>query len=273
MKILIPSLINIFILSLSSNALAVQFVAHRGANDLAPENSVEAMQFAWNSGAKIVEADFYVTLENKIVCIHGPKEILSLTGVEKSPENLTQHDLDTLNLANNQKWKNKFHHVKIPLLSDILKTIPKYGTIFVEIKKFNPNFPELFEKERLASGLSKNQIVFISFKPDAIKNLNDKLQGYKSFLLISLKKDKNQKISPSPEIAIQNAKKINATGLNIGNTKILTQDYISTVKNAGLELATWGSKSHDDVSFLQKLNVDYISTDSIQNYTKQPSEN
>ena len=45
-------------------------VAHRGASHEAPENTIASFQLAWEQGADAIEADFYLTADRRIACIH-----------------------------------------------------------------------------------------------------------------------------------------------------------------------------------------------------------
>ena len=45
-------------------------VAHRGASFHAPENTLPAFKLAWEQGADAIEADFLLTKDGHIVCIH-----------------------------------------------------------------------------------------------------------------------------------------------------------------------------------------------------------
>ena len=45
-------------------------VAHRGASQDAPENTIAAFKKAWAQNADGIEGDFYVTKDQQIVCIH-----------------------------------------------------------------------------------------------------------------------------------------------------------------------------------------------------------
>jgi glycerophosphoryl diester phosphodiesterase len=53
-----------------SPASAQNIVAHRGASYDAPENTVAAMELAFEQGADGVEADFYLTSDGHIICCH-----------------------------------------------------------------------------------------------------------------------------------------------------------------------------------------------------------
>ena len=59
----------------AATAQAQLVVAHRGASHDAPENTLAAFQLAWEQKADGIEADFYVTKDQQIVCIHDKTSI------------------------------------------------------------------------------------------------------------------------------------------------------------------------------------------------------
>ena len=50
--------------------IALFIVAHRGASELAPENTLPAFELAWQLGADAIEGDFLLSKDGHIVCIH-----------------------------------------------------------------------------------------------------------------------------------------------------------------------------------------------------------
>ena len=54
--------------------LTMRNIAHRGMwDDSVPQNTVEAIKRAYDSGATWVETDFHHTKAGQMVCIHGGK--------------------------------------------------------------------------------------------------------------------------------------------------------------------------------------------------------
>src|SRR4051812_25831913 len=45
-------------------------VGHRGASHAAPENTLPAMRLAFEEGADSLEADFWLTRDERVVCLH-----------------------------------------------------------------------------------------------------------------------------------------------------------------------------------------------------------
>ncbi|MFM1902441.1 MAG: hypothetical protein RLZZ440_341, partial [Planctomycetota bacterium] len=59
-----------FALFLPLAAQAQLITAHRGASYDAPENTLAAFRLAWEQGADAIEADFRLTSDGQIVCVH-----------------------------------------------------------------------------------------------------------------------------------------------------------------------------------------------------------
>ena len=53
-----------------NNKLDTLIVAHRGESFIAPENTLVAINLAWQNGAKAVEIDVQITRDKEIVVIH-----------------------------------------------------------------------------------------------------------------------------------------------------------------------------------------------------------
>ena len=71
-------------------------IAHRGMWDAeVPQNTVEAIRRAYESGATWVETDFHYTKSGLMVCMHGQKELEEQTGCTKKIADLTAEDLAT----------------------------------------------------------------------------------------------------------------------------------------------------------------------------------
>mgnify|MGYP005855702713 CR=1 FL=1 len=68
----------ILLLSILACAGELRIVAHRGASQEAPQNTIPAFQLAWKQGADAIEGDFHLTKDGNIVCIHD-KDIRRFT--------------------------------------------------------------------------------------------------------------------------------------------------------------------------------------------------
>lgn len=248
---------------------AAEFAAHRGANRLFPENSVEAARAAWACGALYVEGDFHLTDEGKIICLHGPKELKALTGSSKPVVKLTVEDLAALDLAATDPAKKS--PVRIPTLIDIMRTVPKNGTLVVEIKTYGERFAELLDSARKEAGLRKDQIILIDFKAENLADFSKKIDGYRALWLCKLKQ-KNGKVTPDIATIIQTAKGIGAVGVDIGGTEFLTQTHVDALKRENLLCWTWTVDDDAEIARQKAMGVDLITTDRIHEVLPPPEK-
>jgi len=150
------------ILSASADPL---IVAHRGASADAPENTLAAFQEAWRQGADAIEGDFRLTKDGKIITMHDD------TTKRTTGRNLVVANTDwaTLKSLDAGSWKGKsWRGEKIPLLSEVLASMPKGKEIFIEVKCGPEIVPALF-KTIVRSKVTLKQITIISFDKEVIR--------------------------------------------------------------------------------------------------------
>ena len=112
------------------NSWAVEIIAHRGASYDAPENTLASVNLGWQRGADAVEVDVFLTKDQKIVALHD-KNTKRTTGHDGLVHEMTWDQLRHLDAGS---WKNKkYQDEPIPLLSQILETIPKGKYLVIEI--------------------------------------------------------------------------------------------------------------------------------------------
>jgi len=105
--------------------------AHRGANELHPENTIAAFKEAVRLGAQMVEFDVRMTKDNKLIVIHDESvdRTTNGTGLVK---NLTWKEIKQLDAG---VWKSKaFEGEKIPLFKRVLAIFPKNIWLNVHLK-------------------------------------------------------------------------------------------------------------------------------------------
>ena len=118
--------------SATGGELEMRNIAHRGMWDAnVPQNTVEAIKLAYDSGATWVETDFHHTKAGQMVCIHAEGELKKYTGCTKKIVDLTPEDVAALNLGKADAKK-----YRIPLLDQVLAVVPKNGVLQAEIKGY-----------------------------------------------------------------------------------------------------------------------------------------
>src|SRR5688572_13467983 len=102
-----------------ATAAAVEIIAHRGASDDAPENSLSAMKLAWEQGADAIELDLWLSRDGKLIVFHD-SNTKRIAGVERKISDYTLEEAAQLDVG---KWKSpKFAGEKLPSLESILAT-------------------------------------------------------------------------------------------------------------------------------------------------------
>lgn len=110
----------------------VKIVCHRGANQYAPENTLEAAHCAFAAGFTHVEIDVHSTLDGELVVIHDHTLDRTTNGsgliAYKKSTALKQLDAGSW-------FSPKFMDQKIPTLAEILNIAELYeGALYIELK-------------------------------------------------------------------------------------------------------------------------------------------
>ena len=99
----------------------VKIWSHRGANEYAPENTMEAFEKAVELGADGVELDVHQTADNEIVVIHDERLDRTSNG-RGFVKNYTLNELRKFDYARDSKFKGQKHY-EIPLLKEVFELL------------------------------------------------------------------------------------------------------------------------------------------------------
>ncbi|MDG1896369.1 MAG: glycerophosphodiester phosphodiesterase [Fuerstiella sp.] len=222
-----------------STANGQLIVAHRGASFDAPENTLAAFKLAWQKNSDAIEGDFYLTSDQRIVCIHdkstkrvAPKQ-LTLKVADSTFEQLRQLDVGS--------WKHKRYSTeRIPTLNQVLATVPDGKQIFVEIK-CGPEILPIMRPQLAKSGLKPEQIVIICFNEAVITHSRKLMPEYSANWLTSYKqKTKQSEWTPATDDVLKILQRSEATGLGTnGNLSVIDDAFVEAVQSAGHEFHVW----------------------------------
>jgi glycerophosphoryl diester phosphodiesterase len=141
-------------------------IAHRGESNDAPENTMAAINLAWQRKCKAVEIDIHLTTDNKVVAIHDA----DTERVGNYKYIIAETEFEKLKKCDVGSWKGKnFANERIPLFVDILKTIPEQGRLVTEIKCGIEVLPYVVELVK-NSGCKPEQIEFIAGREEVLLN-------------------------------------------------------------------------------------------------------
>ena len=236
-------------------------IAHRGESYDAPENTLSAVNLAWKRGAEAVEIDVHMSKDDQIVAIHD-FDTRRLTGVNKDIRKQTVAELKALDVG---LWKGaQWQGEQIPVLREILETVPIGKKLIIEIKSDEKMMPIL--KEELGrSSLTPEQVEIIGFDLRTVALAKEALAGHRVLWLLDLDYVWiNRIFRPSIEKAIKKAQKFHLDGLNVWAGKMLDESMAQKIHDAGLLLYCWTVDDLKQARDLMHWGIDAITTNRAQ---------
>jgi len=208
-------------------------VAHRGSSAEAPENTLPSFELAWDQGADAIEADFHLTSDGHIVCIHDK----DTKRVAKTRKVIKETSLKNLQKIDVGEWKGaQWKGTTIPTLAEVLKTVPIGKKIYIEVKCGTEIIPKLLEELR-KSTLKTEQLVIISFDAQVIHKIETQRPEIKTFLLTKISK-RFGGIIPSSSV-IKTLKEIRTDGVSTKAHSSIDSTYLKKFQHEGFEYHVW----------------------------------
>ncbi|MCZ6517994.1 MAG: glycerophosphodiester phosphodiesterase family protein [Gammaproteobacteria bacterium] len=112
------------------------FVAHRGWAARYPENTLESLTAAVDTGARFIEFDVQLTRDQVPVLLHDDN-LARTAGVGRSVFDLDAADLASIEVNQADRFGDQFSDVHVPLLEQIVSNLASWPdvTAFVELKR------------------------------------------------------------------------------------------------------------------------------------------
>lgn len=208
-------------------------VAHRGASQEAPENTLPAFKLAWQQGADAIEGDFQLTRDGHIICIHDA-DTKRVTGIRKVVKDSTLEELRELDAG---AWfKPSWKGTRLPTFAEVAATVPAGRKFYIEVK-CGPEIVPVLLREIAASKLTPDQVVVISFNTRVIRELKSKAPQFKACWLSSF--DRNGPLNPPVAEVIATLRAIHADGFSSSADSRLDPTYPQALREAGFEYHCW----------------------------------
>lgn len=237
------------------------FIAHRGESYDAPENTLAAINLAWEKDADAVEVDVHLSRDGKIVVIHD-NNTWKYNGKFKLVKDQTLEELQRLDVGKYRgaQWINE----RIPTLEQVLQTIPGSKCLFIEIKcgsEIVKELKDIIEK----STLQPDQVRLISCDLDVLKNAR-KIFPEIEICWVNNIRHLELVISWQPEILklIAKTKEANLNGLDLSAIKLIDESFVNIIKATGLKLYVWTVNDPLDAKRLTEAGVNGITTNRSQ---------
>ena len=255
LRLLLPLVVG---LAMTTPLVAVEIIGHRGASYDAPENTLASVNLAWRQAADAVEIDVFLSRDGRIVATHD-KTTKRLAGVDRPVVEQTLAELRQLDVG---RWKGeRFAGERMPMLHEVLATIPEGKRLFIEIKCGPEIVPEL-KRELAAAGKPAAQTAVISFSLETVASAKRELPKLACFWIIELEPDEQTgRLMPEVADLIEQARAAGLDGLDVGNSPPISREFVTAVKQAELELYVWTVNDPQAARRLRHLGVDGLTTD------------
>ena len=236
-------------------------IAHRGESHDAPENTLAAINLAWQRNADAVEIDIHLTKDNKIVVIHDDST-WRFDGNFQKIEDQTLEELKPIDVGSHKgrQWADE----RIPELGEILDTVPENKYIFIEIKTGSEILIEL-KNVIDKSKLQPEQIKLIGFDFDVMKKAREIFKNLEIFWIINIAYLEMSN-SWQPEIVqiLDKIQSANFNGLDISASELIDKNFVDIIKNAGFRVYVWTVNDLKEARRLLEAGVDGITTNRAQ---------
>lgn len=233
-------------------------VAHRGASYDAPENTLAAFNLAWEQGADGIEADFYLSSDGQIVCIHD-KDTKRTAGVKHL---IAQTPCDMLCSLDVGSWKDpKFAQERIPRCSDVLATVPPGKLMVVELKT-GPEIVAPMKHELQASSLEPEQILIISFNKETVAECKKQMPNIRCHWLTSYKQNDAGQLKPNFCEVLETLRRTGADGLGTqAKPEHVDPRFLYCLRLSGYrDFHVWTVDDVETAQFYQRLGTWGITT-------------
>ena len=233
----------------------VKIVGHRGASQIAPENTVASTKLAYKQDADISEIDIYLSKDHKIMVIHDTTTKRT-GGINYMVTSTDSKDLRELEVGS---WKNPYYYgEKIPFLEEILDVVPEGKKLFIEVKYSVGIAPYI--KEAIDKSGKKDQMVIISSSLDLINQCKKEMPDIPTYWVKASEKNKETgEFLPYDDSVIQVALDNKLTGLDL-LFRGLNKEFVDKAHKAGLEVYVWTVDDINIAKQMVEIGVDGITT-------------
>jgi len=211
------------------------FIAHRGYAAVFPENTLIAIDAAWQSGAKFVEVDIQLSADHVPVLFHD-RDLQRLCQQSGAIHDYTFVQLEQFNVTDVEKFSHQYAGNKITPLHLFIRYLKEHPELnaFIELKRL---MIEQFGEKRVLDAIlplfdgMKEQINFISYDQSILKNIHENTD-YRTGIVVDEWKDYNKEVGWQSEWLF-----CSAEGLPEDNAELEINSRVAVFEVGNIELA------------------------------------
>jgi len=226
--------------------------AHRGADLVAPENTIPAFQAAERLGADGVELDVQLSRDGQLVICHD-FNVRRMTGHSGRVHSMTLAQLRSLDAG--YRFGPAFRGTRIPTLGEVFAALRPQTLVDIEIKA-NPIWHPPAIEEKLAAFLRErrlaSRVLLSSFAPFALRRMRHLVPGSTTALLCT-------KYLFLP-YCLPEARRTGAEIVFLHRTTV-NEHLVSVVRRAGFHVGAWTVNDEEEMRRFLRFGVEIIITD------------
>lgn len=232
-------------------------IAHRGASAEAPENTPAAFELAWQQGADGIEADFRLTRDGRIVCLHdattGRTAGVDLRVSEASLEELRRLDIGAWKAP---RWQGE----RIATLEEVLDRLPTGKRLFIELKCGAEIITPL--RHILTAGIAPpGQLCLLAFDARLIAGVKQQLPDIRACLNVDcrwslLKRSWKPSQAELPALLAE----CGADGLSSRACALLEARFVAGLQRSGKDVHVWTVDAARQARHFRDMGVDSLMT-------------
>lgn len=243
----------------ASEAPGQLIIAHRGASYDAPENTLSAFRLAWEQGADGIEADFHLSRDGQIVCIHDAdtERVAGRRQVVADSALLSLRQLDV------GAWKGaRWQGEPIPTFAEVLGVIPEDKWFFIELKT-GPEIVQPLVKELAAYQGDRRKLVIISFNAKTIARAKELLPNVTAHWLTGFKQREASGLwHPDADAVAEAVRSSGADGVGLqARRETVDMAFLDRIRGGGVtEFHVWTIDAPETARFFQSAGAIGITT-------------
>ncbi len=232
-------------------------ISHRGESHDAPENTMRAFRLAWDRNTDGIECDLQLSADDQVIVVHDGN-LKRIANIERNIRDTTAAELEKVDFGRHKG--SEFAGEKMLRFEDLLAAAPKDKYLFIELKGSDPALVDAVTPIMKKYAPSPDRVRLIAFNAPLLEYAGKCMPQYRRSLLLSLKAKTPDERRALLERGLDTARKIGASGMDLGALPPDDQESVAAVRRAGLELQVWTIDDPDAAQRYRQLGVDAITS-------------
>jgi len=228
------------------DAVAIEFIAHRGYSCGTFENTILSVRNAWLVGSDGVELDLRVSKDGVVFLYHD--------------DDIDGRSISRLDYAE----VNSAMEITAPTFESILNLGEPPGYFVLDLKEMDPNKYESLAPLILASAVEQSRFVIQSNSVAVLAAVKEQLPGAEFYYLTHLKRMFPLYRAPKSNSIVARIEGFNVDGVSLKGRGFIDQRFIQDFKDAGYLVNVWTINDPARASYYRGIGVDGLITDFIE---------